>query len=40
MSVEPAEHRLGLKVAGVKGKSGRKTPAVAETKEETSEEKK
>ncbi len=27
MSVEPAEHRLGLKVSGVKGKSGRKPAA-------------
>jgi small subunit ribosomal protein S1 len=32
MSLEPAEHRLGLKVAGVKGKSGRRKPAT--TKEE------
>jgi small subunit ribosomal protein S1 len=29
MSLEPAEHRLGLKVAGVKGKSGRRRPAGA-----------
>lgn len=26
VSLEPAEHRLGLKLAGVKGKSGRKPP--------------
>ncbi len=34
MSLEPAEHRLGLKAVGVKGKSGRKTaPAKAEAPE-------
>lgn len=36
MSVEPAEHRLGLKVAGVKGKSGRK-PAVESSSTENQE---
>lgn len=42
MSVEPTEHRLGLKVAGVKGKSGKKTTQeVSEDgKNKTSEEEK
>jgi len=40
VSLEPAEHRLGLKVAGVKGKAGRvPAKAKAEKAEEKSEEK-
>lgn len=38
VSLEPAEHRLGLRLAGVKGKSGRKTETGAK-KEEKKEEK-
>jgi ribosomal protein S1 len=42
VSLEPAEHRLGLRLAGVKGKSGRKAEAVvkegAEKKEEAATE--
>ena len=37
MSLEPAEHRLGLRLAGVKGKSGRK--AEEKKKDESKEEK-
>lgn len=42
VSLEPAEHRLGLKLAGVKGKSGRTPAAKAAPKKEEikSEEKK
>lgn len=43
VSLEPAEHRLGLKLAGVKGKSGRKAEvapkAPAKEKKEDKEEK-
>jgi ribosomal protein S1 len=38
VSLEPAEHRLGLKLAGVKGKSGR-TSAVKATAEKKADEK-
>ena len=38
VSLEPAEHRLGLRLAGVKGKSGRKIEVIEE-KEEKAEEK-
>jgi hypothetical protein len=40
MSVEPTEHRLGLKVAGVKGKNERKqtTSSESEKKSETKQD--
>lgn len=38
VSLEPAEHRLGLKLAGVKGKRGRGKEVAAETKSEEKEE--
>lgn len=37
VSLEPAEHRLGLKLAGVKGKSGRTAAKAAETKKTAKE---
>ncbi len=37
MNVDPAEHRLGLKLEGVKGKVVRKKPEPVEAKEEVSE---
>jgi ribosomal protein S1 len=37
VSIEPADHRLGLKVEGVKGKSRKKTAAKEEVKEEKKE---
>ena len=36
VSLEPAEHRLGLKLAGVKGKSGRVAAAKAQAEKSTS----
>ncbi len=39
MNVDPAEHRLGLKLEGVKGKVFRKKPETTEVKEEPSEPK-
>jgi hypothetical protein len=38
MSLEPTEHRLGLKVAGVKGKSGRRRPAAGAKESEVKAE--
>jgi hypothetical protein len=34
VSLEPAEHRLGLRMVGVKGKTGRKADAVSKAGEE------
>ena len=40
VSLEPTEHRLGLKLAGVKGKSGRTAEKKTKAESEKPEEKK
>lgn len=40
VSLEPAEHRLGLRVAGIKGKSGRKADVDAKREKQVKPEKK